>query len=208
MWNPTAAYLQAHPGDALFANTAFATQEDVHGSFPADFSLSLFTTPPPAVEDLWYGSDVYFASGRLVAIDPTKVLDHDDGTVDVSNAIVGSTDSVDASLDATQYQIWDFSSSYPGAGAGYHLMQVTSALGPCPTAAQAATCMSNDDQAGYPQTGFWATVCSERPVVFPIVFTEVPITTSLTLTLSDTFFFAADPTTGIYPGADAPACTQ
>jgi hypothetical protein len=153
VWEPQVAEIDIH----TFTNTKRylerATLVDVEGEFPTSFTLTLFEPPPedrfeplgiPANEA---GDGVWMAKGRIIAVDRAHIVENGDGTVDLSAALLGSTDRIDEQFEATNFELWyldrafedDPLGQYTGMSAGYHLMR----MGPLPVACAVPTFYSD-----------------------------------------------------------------
>jgi hypothetical protein len=133
VWMPKREWFVANR-DGTLSNmgdgAAMGTLVDVEGEFPASFQISIYE-PPPAIahNDSWDETSFFTAEGRVVAVDRALVVDNGDGTVDLRNALIGSSDQIDGRFETTQFVLWYLSDDAREGWKpafktkGYHLLQ-------------------------------------------------------------------------------------
>jgi hypothetical protein len=144
------------------------------------------------------------------------MVDNGDGTFDVRNALIGSSDQIDESFETTQFEIWYLSDDPPAVWPsalktpGYHLAQGNGYLG-CVNLPSLEYCRDvftvEPDFVGDVVDAY----CRSPHVIHGSPTRggggPVPMDTPITITVSDQPLYIVDGFDALYSVHDIPTCT-
>lgn len=208
---------------------SFGRLLDIEGNFPASFHIPLYATPSDAEmrgvgfvlpdDGTPLGWGVMF--GKIVVVDRTHVTDNGNGTFDMRDALVGSTDALDdmywpGKVQATEVQLMyvtadadvepEILAGEPIYQRGYHLF-ASDVFGTI-ACGDAAKC--EQDLLADPWTAMFPAAFIEGYCHAPhadVQFSQVPLDTELHVTVSDEPLYIDErPNGGLYDRSKVPTC--
>lgn len=207
----------------LLSQASYGTAVDVDGTFPSTFTLNVYEPPPDIAMSPDISTDpdhpLHIAMGRVFAVDPARVTANDDGTENVRDAILGSSDQlVGDGFGTAQYFLYyydadmpDDDATFPGLKKGYHLQRFDGDL----TCATTLDSISVDDCiAAWGSDPDNANEVAEArafcttPIVAVKGYEDIDLATPLTITLAAPEYITLDFFAGVYPSNHLPDCPQ